>query len=419
MNVLTPSPAFSRTDRSFLGSWWWTVDRVLLGCILSLALFGVILITTASPPVAQHLGIDDYHFLKRHLVLLCPALCMMLGISMLSPRYVWRLASILLLVSAASMLLVLFFGAEVKGARRWISVLHFSLQPSEFAKPAFIIVSAWLIALQKASGRKGSITTKKEKTIWDILRSPDNFAGYHYAITIYFLLISLLLMQPDLGMTVLLTLVFAAQIVIAGLRFRFLALLAAVGAGGLVVAYSTFHHVRSRVDRFLYPESGDNYQVERSLESFRNGGFLGTGPGQGTEKLSLPDAHADFIFSVGGEEFGFIFTALLIGLFLFILLRGLNRLLENGDMFAVLAVGGLLTMFGLQALIHMGSAVNLLPAKGMTLPFISYGGSSILAMGITMGMVLALTRRQNRSSVARSGMVIRRGAQKKRKIEEI
>jgi cell division protein FtsW len=185
----------------------------------------------------------------------------------------------------------------------------------------------------------------------------------------------------------------------------------AVGVGGLVLAYSTFYHVRSRIDRFLYPESGDNYQVERSLEAFKNGGFWGAGPGQGTEKLHLPDAHADFIFSVTGEEMGVLFATILIGVFLFILLRGFNRLMEAGDLFSVLAVGGLLGMFGLQALIHMGSAVNILPAKGMTLPFISYGGSSLLAVSITMGMVLALTRRQGRSSVARQGMSMRRASQ--------
>ncbi|MCB1782437.1 MAG: cell division protein FtsW [Alphaproteobacteria bacterium] len=401
--------AFSRTDRSFLGSWWWTVDRALLGSILALALCGVILVATASPPVAQRIGLTDYYFLKRHIMLLSVSLSIMLGVSMLSPRQVWRLASVILLGGAVAMLMVLFFGEEVKGARRWISLLGFSLQPSEFIKPAFAIVAAWLISLQKSSGtRSGVIAGKKHKSRWDALRSADKFPGYHYTIFMYFILITLLLLQPDLGMTVVLTSVFAAQIVIAGLRLRFLAVLGGVGAGGLTLAYLGFHHVRSRIDRFLYPDSGDNYQVERSLDAFRHGGFWGTGPGQGSEKLILPDAHADFIFSVGGEEFGMIFIWILIGIFLFTLLRGLGRLRENGDMFAVLAVGGLLTMLGLQALVHMGSAVNLLPAKGMTLPFISYGGSSILAMGLGMGMVLALTRRQSRVSVSRSGIVMRR-----------
>lgn len=403
--------AFSRTDQSFLGSWWWTVDRAMLACVMILALFGVVIVSTASPPVAQHLALDDYHFLKRHVFLLIPSLLMMLGISMLSPRSIWRLSSLILLGGMFAMVLVLFFGDEVKGARRWLPFLGFSLQPSEIVKPAFAIVAAWLIALQKNAGQKIGVAGKIKKSKWDILRSNDNFAGYHYTIAIYFVLISLLLMQPDLGMTVVLTCVFAAQIFIAGLRFRYLAALMAVGAGGLVSAYFSFHHVRSRIDRFLYPESGDNYQVERALEAFKHGGFWGTGPGQGTEKLSLPDAHADFSFSVVGEEMGLIFVMLLIGIFLYILLRGFNRLMEAGDLFPVLAVGGLLTMFGLQALIHMGSAVNILPAKGMTLPFISYGGSSLIAVSLAMGMVLALTRRQGRSAVARQGMTMCRNAQ--------
>lgn len=411
MTTLTQSQAFSRTDRSFLGSWWWTVDRSILGGIFILALFGVILVSTASPPVAQRLDLGDYYFLKRHMLFLVPSMVLMLGLSMLSPRSIWRVASMILVGGVVAMVLVLFFGAEVKGARRWLSLPGFSLQPSEFVKPAFAIVSAWLISLQKNSGKKISVAGKTLQSKWDVLRSNDNFAGYHYTIAIYFIVISLLLMQPDLGMTVVVTFVFAAQIFLAGLRFRYLAALIATGAAGLVMAYFTFHHVHSRIDRFLNPDNGDNYQVEQSLEAIKNGGLWGTGPGQGTEKLHLPDAHADFIFSVAGEEFGLPFVALLIGLFLFVLLRGLKRVTETGDLFAVLAVGGLLGMFALQALIHMGSAVNVLPAKGMTLPFISYGGSSLLAMGVAMGMVLALTRRQGRSSIARQGMVMRKGKQ--------
>lgn len=398
--------AFSRTDRSFLGSWWWTVDRSLLGCVLLLAAMGVALVSTASPSVAQTIHVDDYHFLFRHILFLAPSLILMIVLSMLSPRYIWRFASVVFMGGILAMVLVLFTGEEVKGAKRWLSIAGFSLQPSEFVKPAYAVVAAWLIALQKTSGQRIG-TFKSDLSRAASYQEKDNFPGYNVAIFFYFIAIVLLLMQPDLGMTVVITCVAATQVFLAGLRFRYVAGLFGLGGMGLLCAYFGFHHVRSRIDRFLNPEHGDNYQVERSLDAIRNGGFLGKGIGQGTEKVVLPDAHADFIFSVMVEEMGVLFALVLVGMFLFIMMRGFSRLSENGDMFSVLAVGGLLTMFGLQALIHMGSAINILPAKGMTLPFISYGGSSVLAMGMAMGMVLALTRTRSRSSIAKTGLQIR------------
>lgn len=401
--------AFSRMDRSSLGSWWWTVDRQMLGALLVLIVIGIVLIATASPPVAQQIGIpDEYHFLKRHLALLLPSLIIMFVISLLSPRIVWRFASIFLMLSLAAMVAVLFAGTEIKGARRWIDVGFMSLQPSEFVKPAFAVVAAWLIALQKTSiNRVKGFKTEISKT--GFFREKKVFQGYNFAIILYCIIIILLLKQPDLGMTVVLTIVFATQVFLAGLRFRYVAALLGVGAGGLFTAYFAFHHVKSRIDRFWNPEAGDNYQVEKSIEAIKNGGFFGVGPGQGQVKLRLPDAHADFIVSVLAEEMGFLFVLILMSLYIFIIMRGIKRLSDTGDLFSILAVGGLLTMFGLQAVIHMGSALNVLPAKGMTLPFISYGGSSLIAMAITMGMVLALTRRkQRRSSIARHGMMMRR-----------
>ncbi len=278
---------------------------------------------------------------------------------------------------------MLFTGTEIKGAQRWLSILGFSLQPSEFIKPAFIIVAAWVMALQKT----------KEGT-------PGNLI----AAGLYFLVIILLLLQPDLGMTFIVTCALAAQVFLAGFPFRLLIAFGAAGIAGLIAAYFSLDHVRSRIDRFIDPASGDTFQVDKSLEAFRSGGLLGTGPGQGTVKLSLPDAHADFIFSVAGEEFGLWFVLVIMLVFGFIILRGFNRLMDSDDIFTLLATGGLLTMFGLQALVHMGSSLHLLPAKGMTLPFISYGGSSLLSMGYAMGSVLALTRRQVRSGVAKGGL---------------
>jgi len=316
-------------------------------------------------------------------MMLLPALGLLMGISMLSPRMIWRAASILFIASLAAMIVVLFHGVEIKGAQRWIHLFGFSLQPSELAKPSFAIVAAWFMSRQKENAK---------------------FPGNLIAAGLCFLTVGLLMLQPDLGMTIVVTCIWASQIFLAGFRFRILAIFSAIGAACLGCAYLFFEHVRYRVDRFFKPESGDNYQVDRSLEAFQNGGIAGTGPGQGTVKSGLPDAHADFIFSVAGEEMGLWFVLIIIAVFGFIMWRGLNRLTTSDNMFAVLAVGGLLTMFGLQALVHMGSAMNILPAKGMTLPFISYGGSSILSLGFSMGAVLALTRRQARGSVARAGM---------------
>ena len=374
---------FSRTDNSILGQWWWTIDRAMLLAFLVLAVFGIVMVTTASPPVAEHLGLNHYHFLKRHIIMLIPALGILIGVSLLQARQIWRLSSMLFAGCIAALILVLFTGMEIKGAQRWLHIAGFSIQPSEFMKPAFAICAAWLMSKQK--------------------ETPE-FPGNTIAAGLYFVTISLLLLQPDLGMTVVITAIWAAQIFLAGFPFRLLIGLGLAGIGGLVTAYFTFDHVQSRIDRFLNPESGDNFQVDKSIEAFQNGGLIGTGPGQGTVKLSLPDAHADFIFSVAGEELGLVFVLTIIGIFGFILMRGFNRLSESQNMFNVLAAGGLLTMFGLQALVHMGSAMHLLPAKGMTLPFISYGGSSILSIGLSMGVVLALTRHTRKGGVSRGGL---------------
>jgi cell division protein FtsW len=286
------------------------------------------------------------------------------------------------------MMIIPFVGMDIKGAQRWIHLPGFSLQPSEFIKPSFAIVSAWLISYQK--------------------RIPT-FPGYYLCAGLYFFVVSLLMIQPDFGMTMVVTCMFASQIFLAGLPFRYIAIIAVIAMVGVVGVYNTFDHVQSRIDRFLNPESGDTYQIDRSLEAFANGGLFGTGPGQGTVKNTIPDVHADFIFSAAGEELGLLFTLVIVGLFAFILLKGFNRLMESTDMFVVLAVGGILSMFGLQALVHMGSCLHLLPTKGMTLPFISYGGSSTLSMGFAMGAVLGLTRRELRQTIARAGMALKKG----------
>jgi cell division protein FtsW len=377
---------FTRTDKSAMGSWWWTVDRVTLSIFLTLAVIGIVLVAAASPPVALRIGVGANHFTIRHIIVLIPALLAMIGISMLSLQQVWRVALVIFGGSIACMVMVLFVGEEIKGAQRWLSLPGFSLQPSEFVKPAFLVVAAWFIAQQK------------EK---------PSFPGIQSAVGLYGLVVVLLLLQPDMGMTFVVSCCFFAIIFLAGLPFRWIVLLSVVAVGAGFAAYFGFDHVQSRIDRFLSPEAGDTYQIDRSLMAFQNGGLFGTGPGQGTVKLTIPDAHADFIFAVAGEELGMMAVIFLVTLYGYTLVRGYNRIMDTDNIFVILASGGLLTMFGLQALVNMGSTVHLLPTKGMTLPFISYGGSSLLSTGIAMGMLLALTRRQGRSGIARGGLSIR------------
>lgn len=362
---------FARTDTSLLARWWWTVDRWTLAAIALLLALGCVLIMAASPPVAERIGLDPFFFARRQFVFLALAAALMIGVSFLSRRGVWRLGVFCMVVSVALMALTLFKGVEIKGAVRWIQIGGFSLQPSEFVKPGFAVVAAWLF------------TTR---------RLDDRFPGYMLSALLFGLVAGLLLMQPDVGMTLVVAAVWSAQFFLCGLSLILVGLIAVSFLSAGIGAYFVFGHVQARVDRFLDPSGGEGYQVARALEAIRNGGFFGRGPGEGLVKRVLPDAHADFIFAVVGEEFGLIMTLLLVALFLFIVLRGFARVLKDEDLFVLLAVAGLLVQFGLQAIINMASAINLMPPKGMTLPFISYGGSSTLALALGMGMVLALTR---------------------------
>ncbi len=362
---------WARTDTSLVGRWWWTVDRWLLAALIGLGLAGAILTLAASPPVAERIGLDTYHFVRRQMVFIGMALLVMVMVSFLSPRGVRRLA---MLTTCGAMILMgatLIIGMEIKGATRWLQFGGFSLQPSEFIKPGFAVLAAWFFAVRKLD---------------------DHFPGYSLATGLFIVVAGLLLLQPDVGMTLVVAAIWAVQFFVAGLPLIFVACIAVLILGGSAGAYFAFDHVQSRVDRFLDPEAGTGYQVARSLDAFRNGGWAGRGPGEGRVKEVLPDAHADFIFAVAGEEFGLIACLIVLALFVFVVLRGFSRVLKDQDLFVLLAVTGLLTQFGLQALINMASTVNLMPPKGMTLPFISYGGSSTLALGLGLGMVLALTR---------------------------
>jgi cell division protein FtsW len=362
----------ARSDQSVLGRWWWTVDRWTLVALAVIMGFGILLIQAATPAVAVKHGLSNFYFVERHLLMLAVAVFIIVGTSLLPPRKIRWMAAGLLAFFLALLAITPFAGNEIKGATRWLSIAGFSIQPSEFVKPLFAVTAAWLFTRQ--CERKG-------------------FPALSVNILLYLVIITFLLMQPDIGMTVLMSAIWLGQFFLAGLPLVAVGGCLAVGISGLFIAYYTFPHFTVRMDKFL-SHSGDTFQTDRAKDAFMNGGLFGTGPGAGTVKLSLPDAHADFIFAVAGEELGLIWCLMIIGLFAFIVLRGFWRLKQENSLFVVIAVSGLLIEFGLQAVINMASALQLMPAKGMTLPFISYGGSSLWALALGMGMLLALTRKR-------------------------
>jgi len=362
-----------RNDTSLFGLWWWTVDRWTLAAVATLIGFGAILILAASPAAGQRIGLDGFYLAKRHLALLPLALAIMVAVSLLSPRWVKRVAVIGFAAAILLCALTLAVGTEIKGATRWINLAGFSLQPSEILKPTFAVVCAWMFA-----------HTAKDPT----------FPGAWITVGLGLLSVSLLMLQPDVGQTCVLTAVWSLQLFLAGLPMVWVGVIAASAAAALTGAYFLLPHVAQRIDSFLDPSAGDRYQIQRSMEAFMNGGLFGRGPGEGTVKASLPDAHSDFIFAVAGEELGLIACLVIVLLFAVVVLRGFSRAFHDNSLFVLLATAGLLAQFGLQALINMASSLHLMPTKGMTLPFISYGGSSLLALAFSLGMVLALTRRR-------------------------
>jgi cell division protein FtsW len=364
---------FARVDQSPVARWWWTVDRWTLGALLALMAIGAMLSMTASPAVAVRIGYEPMHFVKRHLLAVPVSVAIMFAVSLLPPRKIRHAAFVLFGVSLLMLVGTLVIGVEIKGARRWIDVAGLGIQPSELVKPTFAVVAAWLFAEHR--------------------RKPG-LPGNWISAGLFVVIMAILLKQPDFGMAVVVAIVWFAQFFMAGLRFYWLGIGLVSGASMMFAAYEWLPHVTDRINRFLDPTAGDSYQVHRSLEAFVSGGLWGKGPGEGTVKDFLPDAHADFIFAVAGEEFGLLACVLIIGLFAFVVLRGLSRLLQEQDQFILLAATGLLIQFGLQAAINLASELRLIPTKGMTLPFLSYGVSSMLALALGMGMLLALTRRR-------------------------
>jgi cell division protein FtsW len=368
----------SRERRTPFSDWWWTVDRMLLAAIIALILGGVILSLAASPPVATRIGLDPFHFFNRHVFFLLPSIAVMLGISFLSPRQIRRSALIVFAISIVLIVATLAFGPEVKGARRWITLLGLNIQASESAKPAFVVLAAWLFA--------------------ESAKRPE-MPATSMALGLLLTLVSLLVLEPDFGQTMLVAMVWGSLFFIAGMRIVWVLGLAGTAAGGLFMAYLMVPHVAGRIKRFMDPASGDTFQVDTAMEAFGNGGWFGLGPGEGIAKRSLPDSHTDFVFAVAAEEFGILMCLVLLALFAFIVIRALSRAYKNEDLFCRFAASGLAIMFGVQAAINMAVNLHLIPAKGMTLPFISYGGSSMVSLAYGTGMLLALTRLRPRTEI--------------------
>jgi cell division protein FtsW len=364
----------TRTDISTVGRWWWTVDKWMLTATVLLIAIGILLNLAAGPPAAGRIGADTFHFVRKQMAFLPLAIMVMFAISLLAPIQVRRFAVIGFGAMLFLTLLTLVLGSDINGAKRWLTIAGVSLgQPSEFLKPFFAVVSAWMFAEHK-------------------LR--EDFPGNIIALGLLLCVAAMLLSQPDIGMTLVVSAVWAAQFFIAGLPMIYVIFIVVAGLGAVVGAYFVFPHVASRVDRFLDPSSGDTYQVSQAMRAFEQGGLFGRGPGEGRVKEALPDAHTDFIFAVAGEEFGVLLCLVIVALFAFLVIRALSKMTREENLFVLLAVGGLAVQFGLQAMINMASSLHMMPTKGMTLPFISYGGSSLVALGVGMGMLLALTRRR-------------------------
>jgi len=363
----------ARSDQSLLARWWWTVDRWQLLIIAALMGFGCLVMLAASPAANADASMREaFQFAFRQLVYLPFAVAVMLAVSLLEPKSVRRIAVIGLLVSLILLGVTLLESASIKGASRWLSLGGLSLQPVEPLKPCFAVFAAWLLSAWRLDPR---------------------VPGAHLVLLIWAIAVALLLLQPDVGQAILISAVLAVQFFLAGLSYLWVGLAIGCGIAFLAAVYFIFPHAAARIDSFLDPDTL-HYQERKAQEAFQNGGLFGQGPGEGRIKEHLPDAHADFVFAVAGEEFGLIACFLLVILFAVLVLRAFAKVLHERSLFSMLAVAGLMTQLGLQAFINMASTLSLIPTKGMTLPFISYGGSSYLALALGLGMALALTRKR-------------------------
>ena len=389
-DTLAKAQRYGRADQSAVARWFWEIDRVLLVLVAALIAIGLLGVAAASPAAGvrysgNNVTFAPLHYFWRQMMWIGVGIPVMIGVSMLPREIAKRWA----LGGASFFIVMLMFvpviGPEINGAQRWIGVGFTQFQPSEFLKPCFAVAIAWLLSLKA-----------QDRTL-PVFWLSAGLTGF----------IALLLMkQPDFGSTVIFGAMWIALLALAGVPMRTLAYLGGGALAAIVAAYLFYDVATIRIDGFLFGD-GDNYQVESAMRTLTAGGLMGMGPGGGTRKFSLPEPHTDYIFSVIGEEFGLIACIAIALLYIAIIVRVMVKLLDEDDVFVVLAAAGLAVQFGLQALINMAVNVNLAPSKGMTLPFISYGGSSMIALSIGMGLLLAFTRRN--PYLHRSPYVVRKG----------
>ena len=375
-----------RVSEPVLPRWWRTIDRWSLGAVLMLLGIGILLGLAASVPLAEQNNLDPYYYVTRQVVFGLVAVGAIFGLSMLPPAQVRRLGVLGFVLALVALALLPAFGTDLgKGAVRWLNFGFTTIQPSEFAKPGFVVLTAWLMAASS-----------------DLGGPPGKLISFATLITV----MGLLAIQPDFGQTMLVLFGWGVVFFVAGAPLALIvSVLGMAGVAG-VFAYNSSEHLARRIDGFLNPDLDPRSQLGYATNAIQDGGFFGVGVGEGQVKWSLPDAHTDFIIAVAAEEYGLLLVLLILSLYALITVRSLMRLTKERDPFTRLAGTGLACIFGVQAMINMGVAVRLLPAKGMTLPFVSYGGSSVIAAGITLGMLLALTRERPRGQMSD---VFRRG----------
>ena len=359
----------SRSDNSNIALWWWTIDRFLLTLFSILIIVGIFLVMASSQHLAQSFNIFSHYFTLRHILFVIISLPIIFLFSLLNEKQTKAISIIGLIITIFLLLIILIHGSEIKGAKRWIYFSGFSFQPSELCKPFYVIVNAWFL------------------TLWI---EGKNFPGWAWSIVSLILISSLLLIQPDVGMTIVIILTWCFQLFITGIPLIIIICLTLAVPLFVILTYHNFDHVKIRIDGFL---EGTTYQVTKSLQSFEFGGFWGTGPGEGFYKKFLPDAHSDFVFAVAAEEYGILICLIIILIYSLVVYRAFSLSFTNKSLFFIIAVSGLAFQFGIQTLIHMASNTNLIPTKGMTLPFLSYGGSSMISSAITVGILLSLTRK--------------------------
>jgi cell division protein FtsW len=361
----------TRSDRSNIALWWWTIDRYLLTGFFILILIGIFLVMASSQHLTQSLNLSSHHFTLRHILFGTLSIPIIISFSILNQRQIKIISILGMVISILLIFSTVIDGDKIKGAQRWLYIGNISFQPSEVCKPFFIIFNAWVLSL------------------W---AEKKDFPGWIWSITSISIISALLLLQPDLGMTILFIFTWGFQLFITGIPLIIIIFLIILFPIFMIISYHNFDHVKIRIDSFI---EGTTYQVSKSLQSFEAGGLLGKGPGEGLYKKSLPDAHSDFVFAVAAEEYGALICSFIIIIYASIILRTLFYTIRNDNLFLILAIAGLAFQFGFQSLIHMASNTDLIPTKGMTLPFLSYGGSSILASAIIAGMLLGLTRTNN------------------------